>query len=446
MHSKKTREYDGSYLETLYNSLTADQLRTALVISSKNKVTPPRNRDDIIASLEETGRPDEELSKILLDIEASTPQKHCLFSKFKQSNNSAEFSIGTKINDNSINESFVFDLTNTVKIDNRETRITFDHLITVNEWVLAKDGETKRLERRKIRHPIIVHLDHKKCISLIFYPGFTQGGATSKEEKISYEDLIENLMHGITRKWGISFYSVPVDKCIKRLSDGESSKAKIIKTDFESQQGKMSISSSFKDRRSVDQYLSDFIDRHIDDKESKHSIRSAVKEAISDTTPNGVTALWTEDNIVSRIKYWEIGAEFLFVWHGAKSAPDKIRKIFYLIASLSEEITNPDIELMIDEIIRKKKDDIFTISDISSQFSINKEETKRAILSSVSAGLVRPVYRIKSRLNIIESENFWTEDLPKLSRLFTTEDGSEIDGAAPENIEVGFRRAYGEKA
>lgn len=252
-------------------------------------------------------------------------------------------------------------------------------------------------------------------------------------------------MHGITRKWGISFYSVPVDKCIKRLSDGESSKAKIIKTDFESQQGKMSISSSFKDRRSVDQYLSDFIDRHIDDPKSKHSIRSAVKEAISDTTPNGVTALWTEDNIVSRIKYWEIGAEFLFVWHGAKSAPPKIKKIFYLIASLSEEITNPDIELMIDEIISKKKYDVFTISDISSQFSINKEETKRAILSSVSAGLVRPVYRIKSRLNIIESENLWTEDLPKLSRLFTTEDGSEIDGAAPENIEVGFRRAYGKR-
>jgi hypothetical protein len=56
------------------------------------------------------------------------------------------------------------------------------------------------------------------------------------------------------------------------------------------------------------------------------------------------------------------------------------------------------------------------------------------------AGLVEPVFRLKTSDVILDTENDWTTDPTALARVFMTDKGTQIDGTHPANIEIGFHR------
>lgn len=438
MSTRRSREQGISSLETLYNSLTMDQLRTSLVRLTRK---PPRslsNKEEVIEAIEESGRTPEQIESVLLEVEAGSPVKHCLLMSSKDSISADSFSVGQVINSNSIRPCLVFKVVNV--IDQDDLVITFQHSVEAVEWRADPNNpDVRRKEERVLRHPIFLHLNRENNLAMFFYPGFSQGSGIKSEQKLTYVDLLEEFTGSLWRDLGISFIPVPVEKSIKLLSDSESNKVKIVKTEFESGRGKMSLSAPTKDNQSVDEYLSDFISPYVE--EEKHQqLKVAVREALKNTAPDTLAALWVDFNVVTRLKFWSFGAEFLFIWYGSNSSLYYMKKVFNLIVGISGGISKVSTEVMLKDVLSRTRDDVFTVANLVSGYSLGRDEVREVMTIAVGAGLIEPVYRLAVTEEVMGYKNDWTGKLDALAREFETENGEVIDGGDPRCIEVAFRK------
>jgi len=201
----------------------------------------------------------------------------------------------------------------------------------------------------------------------------------------------------------------------------------------------MSLAAPSEEKLSVDEYLTNFIKPHVKE-EFQDKLHSAVREALKNTAPNSLAVLWTRENVVTRLSFWDFGTEFLFIWYGTEQNFFAIEKIFELLISIANQLASSDLSSIFEEFTDTSNNEVFTMSMLASRHKVSINKLKKTTVSAINAGLIEPVYRLNTQEFLQEIPNEWVEDLSSLKQVFTSESGVEVDGRNPSNIEVGFRK------
>jgi hypothetical protein len=83
---------------------------------------------------------------------------------------------------------------------------------------------------------------------------------------------------------------------------------------------------------------------------------------------------------------------------------------------------------------------VFRPSDFQVRCGASESDIKAAVQAALTAGLIRPVYRIANARVIDPQARAWTPELVSLRRKYKTDGGVEVDGADPKEIAIGFER------
>lgn len=431
----RARELGERYYETLLNSLTIDQLRTALFRLKRQDAPVVRSRTEAISAVESAGWVEKDLNAMLLDIEAATPTRHAVITKF--SGSVPSFSDADLFNflpasTGGLRFRPVF-LTKSKDFYS----FTFEHEVEVREW-RDEEADVRRLFTTKIRHPIIARFYSSMEIAAFYFPGFSQGYSKTASERITYESVIASLTHALTYKFGSSFQQFPINNAIKFLQAGESPEIKIIRTDIDSGKGKVSLDSPH-ETNSVNDLLFSFIEPHV-----KTTVLSDLKRAIGSALDashsENFVIYWCNERVVTRVRLWSYACEFMFVWNDTESSFRSIDSIIQLLVSVAGQSERPGSKNLWEFLLSTPKGSILSQNELITRSNTTVDEALSVAIRAVQAGILEYVFRLRTDKLIVECANLWRADPEFYRREFTATDGQAINGADPKMLEVGFAR------
>jgi hypothetical protein len=327
--------------------------------------------------------------------------------------------------------------------------LRFEHIVPVREWVKSADGKTKTLSELSLRHPIVLRLYKRQegpRALIASFPGFSQGGGVKLSERLSYEVVLTELLTSIARTLGVNIQSFPLLRCLNLLAEGESKRVRVVDSDLHS--GAAGLAFSSRDTASsvndvIKKFLFPHLKAELGELVDEGAFHRAVSEAFKQSTYRSIVAFWEKEQVVTRIQFWAIGAEFLFVWQGVASTYGLIESIIAPLSSISRSLLDSTGEALWTWLIGQAEGQTLTLSHVCAERGISKELAQSTLLNGVNAGLLEPVYRIKTDELLHEMPNAWTPALSSLSRVFTTVKNEKIDGRNPFAIEVAFKRVVG---
>jgi hypothetical protein len=93
-----------------------------------------------------------------------------------------------------------------------------------------------------------------------------------------------------------------------------------------------------------------------------------------------------------------------------------------------------------DLIVSSPASTVLRPSDLHARSGANGREVREVVEAALTAGLIRPVYRIANESVSDPHARAWTAELLSLRRIWDTIDGAEVNGANPKEISIGFQR------
>ena len=311
----RSREVVGDdQLQTLLNSLTLDQVRSAIEVLAPTKKISLKSRKDSLEAVIRTHRSVAEIQSTLLDIEASAPFRHCVFSRL-QGAGVIERAAKLSPDPNRRSKGYrmrVSYVTQTASC----VSITLEHTVKVREWV-NKSPTQREIQNSQMRHPILVRLYANQGIAAFFYPGFSQGSGTPRGETIAYDDLLSDALSFISELIDVTFSALPIRECIKVFVEGANSRVRVVRSDVEASSGRVSLSSAYQEK-AVEEVLVEYLG------DLPPEIRALIldrgRKALGTSTANSVVLFWFEEKVVTRLQFWDIGTDMLFVWHGVPNS------------------------------------------------------------------------------------------------------------------------------
>jgi hypothetical protein len=442
----RRRRVEDDYLQTLIESVTIEQVRECLHNLSPGKRIGLRNRAEAFDALVSTGKSVGDITDELLSLEAQAPFRHCFITGIdnEPARTLVETFAGTIIK----TDTTEFRVAYTVNYPDWES-ITVEHVVPVREWVKSPDGKTKTLSELSLRHPIVLRLYKRQegpRALIASFPGFSQGGGVKLSERLSYEVVVTELLNSIAKTLGVAIQSFPLLRCLNLLAEGESRRVRIVDSAVHS--GEAGLAFSSRDTaNSVNDVVKKFLYPHLKaelgEKVDENTFHRAVAEAFRQSTYRSIVAFWEKEQVVTRIQFWSIGAEFLFIWQGAASTYGLIESIIAPLSNISRSLLNSNESNLWTWLVEQPEGKVLVLGNICAEHGVSKDAVQSILLNGVNAGLLEPVYRIRTDKLLHETPNAWTAALSSLSRIFTTENNEKIDGRNPHAIEVAFKRVVG---
>jgi len=436
----RTREIDRSDpIRTLLNSLTLESVREAAYILAPTRKVKIRSHASSYEDLLQVKRSTDDILQTLLDVEAQTPFKHALVARANEPANVLHF--GGKLRETSSAGGFDF-LVRHFRSVGDFSYVTLDHTVMVKEWVEGESSDTRKLEQYETRHPVVVRVCMSTGLVLISYPGFTQGTGTKRASMISYGDLLAAAVKVIA-SLGLNTHALPIRESLKVLLAGANRRVHSVRADIEKVDvGRFDLS-SLKQERTVEESLADLILPHLKGVATREEFIDSAKRAINSAEPNLLILYWVEESVLTRLKFWDIGCEMLFTWHGERAsyrAIDSLLQMLHETQAKIATVSDQGHENTLTWLSAQAAGQILRPADFAARFQISASDARKELVYAVKAGLLVPVFRLATNQVIEGSLNDWTDDPGKLRRSWMLDDGSEIDGANPANIDVAFRR------
>lgn len=429
----------GDPLKTLLNSLTLDSIREAAYLLSPSKKIKIRSHASSLEDILQVKQPTEKIVRTLLDVEAQTPFKHALLVRVVDFNGieSADFALGESI------ESGGFDFVLRHVLKTRDfLYLTLEHTVEVKDWVDGEDSSIRRLQHYETRHPIVFRVSLKTGVSILGYPGFSQGTATKRHSQISYGDLLGAAL-GAVKKINIETRALPVRESLKILQAGPNDRVLRIRADIEAPNvGRFDLSSLNQDK-AIEESLADLLLPHIDGGvAAREKFIASAKKAISGTEINFLVLFWVREGVMTRIKFWDIGCELLFTWHGEKASYRAIDAILQLLSETEDRLQRKaaDGRTLLAWISGLAAGSIVRPATVVEDFNLDSMAARHELVYAVKVGLLIPVFRLNTNSLLEGVTNDWTDDPGSLKRVWRLDSGGDFDGGAPSNLEVAFRR------
>lgn len=426
------REVDESYTQTLVNSMTIDQLRTAVATFGRG-AHPLGSKQEVCEALFAVGGSNAEIERVLLDIESRTPPKHCLVMRAQTAAapRFADLPASIWCEDVKVEFRRVYTLT-----QKKFSSVTFEHHVHVDEW-RAVDNNTKKRDVRIVRHPVIFRTYADLPVLLVGFPGFSGGSSDGELGNLNYEALIQSLTQAVARSMRMNVSALPIDQSLGILQSADSGRIRIVRSDMEAAKGRVSLSSDA-GKESVDDLLVNLISPHMA-RSDVRKLQSAVASAVRNAQKNYVVAYWKDEKIFTRIKFWMMGAEFLFVWGRGSQTFSAIKRILDIIVNVSSQIAEPTRLSLWQKIAELKSGEVVLPESLAAA-GYAQEEVKSALLEAVRAAILEAVFRIRAEEMLVDISNEWTADASSLKRIFLTSSGKIVDGRDLTRVEVAFRK------
>ena len=436
----RTREIDRSDpLRTLLNSLTLENIRDAAYLLAPTQKVRIKSHGTSHEEILKTKRPQAEIIQRLLEVEAQAPFKHALIANCTEP--ARAFRLESKVKESLTAGPFDFVVRNFLATGG-QVFVTFEHTVTVKEWVEGENETIRNLEQYETRHPIVLRVVESTGLLLLSYPGFSQGSAAKRSTVIAYADLLAAVMKAL-ESVGIETRPLPIRESLRLLMSGPNRRVHRVRADIEAANvGRFDLS-SLNQKKTVEESLADLILPHMSGGATREDFIDSAKRAINDTEANFLVLYWADEAVLTRLKFWDVGCEMLFTWHGERASYRAVDSILNLLLETQLRLakvsaSTPDAPLA--WLSALQGDEIVKPASFAEKFRLSATEARQELVYAVKAGMLSPVYRLNTNALIVDSLNSWTENPTDLRRSWATDDGAIVDGANPKNIEVAFRR------
>lgn len=430
------REVKDTPVKTLLNSLTIEQIRNIISrLDIQLNSDTGKTRESLIDGILSSGRDSGSILNCSYEIESLTPFKHFIFFFYYGEISSTPSSFSTHFSHICKN---VPTLKHTYfKVTPEIIYITMEHQVEVFELEEIHVNTFTRVTHL-IRHPICARLYRNNNTLIITYPGFSQGKSIRREDKLLYENVISDVLTFLEELVKIKAKSPPIRLALDKLAEIGSSEIKRIQICQNTAQGNISIKSRQSGLSAEELFvncLGESIDRNL-----KKQLMKEFQNNLSSNHVDSMILLWNSYNLVTRVAFWRIGAELLFIWNKSSHNYSKCMDIINSLINVSVDlvIDGPSM-LKISE--HFKPGEIIFTEHVINIFGGSPTEIRDILISAAQVGLLLPIFKIKTNEVLLDYCNDWTPDLLFLRRTFITESNEEIDGSLPSNIEVAFKRS-----
>lgn len=427
----------GNYLQTLLNSLTLEQIREAIFQLAPTRRIQIRRHADAEQALLQTGSEKNAIIATLLEVERRHPFKHCLLLRLTACDFDQSFvNVGAQFHSCGFDFKLSF-------ISNAPIKsLTFEHSVEFKEWIKVSE-DTRQRRTLVTRQPIVVRLLPKQGLLTINYPGFTHstshGGADS-----GYATVVEALIKVLQKEFGFGLRTLPIKTALGLFMEGPNRRVLRVKADVDSPLARLDVSSKQQDG-AIEEALAVFLASHLPNVE-RAQLTEAAKRAFNEASLNSVVLFWLREGLFTRLKFWDIGTELFFIWNKETPSYQAVDSIGTTLAITAEAAAVHFQSNPLDWLAKMEQFSVVTPAEMAAVHAMEPASAKDLLIRAMSAGLVEPVYRLKTNLLLAEIPNTWSPNLNQLKNTFTTESGLTIDGSDPTNIEVAFRRIGAAKA
>lgn len=308
--------------------------------------------------------------------------------------------------------------------------LKFVHTVDVVEWKTS-DEENFRKDKRKKRHPFVVVLRFEEQLATVSFPGYTQGTALAKAERLPYQTAVFQLINFITGlDLGLEFEDIaikaPLEFLLENIPEEISNAGRTIK-----QAGSgLSVNTAGDRSDVVSAFISLFPSLTPDQ----------VKEALQSTEASGMLLLWKKLGIFTRINLREGSTDILFIWKTGGASSVYTERIIQRLWEGIQAAGQPQF-LKASEALRVlPAGEVIRVSSLMQLYSLRQADSAKLLLNGLKSGLLEMRFRIRTD-NVIENfDNIWRTTLEEFPRSVVDETGDVIDLSDPTNIDVAYER------
>lgn len=432
---KRQRQKQSDDLETLLNALSVAELRVALSrLEGRTTQSEDQTKAGVAEAIRNSGKSQSSIKEALYDVQAETPFSHCLIAGCDPSAFRAVSNRRTKkIEDRRNNFRHVHTLVRAGTI-----YITFEREIEVVNWVANESKTIKRKEALNIVQPLVVRFRENSKAVTVSFPGFNQG-YVDEDKRVAYEDELTELLALVDVGIGIAAHPLPIAASINRLLDAKSTRLVRVSTDLFNPAGSLRVTSHSKNAPAEDALVK-LLTRALP-RLTPEQLRRAVTSGMTDSDAKSIELLWIDERVFTRMEFWPIGCDCLWVWQGTYRDYATIDSVVDLLLGAMTFAENNN-DAIWDRIVSMEPNAMIRLADLSAMFARPNEEVRALLIAAVRAGLLTPTYRLIAEERFLTEigKQFWEDSLPSLARTFKAEDGKTIDGRNPKHVEVAFRR------
>ncbi|WP_188248648.1 hypothetical protein [Stenotrophomonas maltophilia] len=425
------------YRDVLLASLTLEQLRLLLAtlwLGSDEDLPSLRSRKDAEKQILATAS----LERIIsagLEVEARSAMKHCFVGQIRSIDGVETLAVAPQWS------SFPFTKGEariaSIRDSDETLTVGLEHFVLSREWKQV-DERTKQIEERYVRHPLIVEIQKRAGVISIRYPGVSAGNASKQEDRVSYESLVEGILRLIAERFAIAVSALHIKDAVQTLQLASSPRVRVVSAEVESSNGRVLLSTN-DESNSVHEMLEEIIGDH--KKLTREELQEISSSFIRRSSANVMLLFWVQERIMTRIKFWSHGAEFLIIWSGQDPALSLERRVIQLVVDMSFGVSKKEVVDAWTVIAECRLGGILTPRVLAERSGSKPEEASKALIEASRAALVEPVFRVKDLLGLDDVADRWTRDL---ASLIGNKRSSGIQVSIDsKDVEVGFRRIGG---
>jgi hypothetical protein len=432
-------EFHGrEHLDLLFQSVTVDQLRTALAgLARGTSRASRRSKATLQEAVLETGRNLEDIRGAIYRTEALTPAKHFVL---QVADRTVDFATLDKLRRGS-DDSKQLHLSNVLR-NGEHAFLTYEERLEVTDYVPI-EADLIRKVTRPIRQPFVVRLTANRRTVLISYPG-TTALSGRRHPTVNYETTVKRVLDLLCESLAIAVEPLPVQRCITSLEKAGTRRFRVVarKSNL-ALGGRLSITSPDQ-RTSAEEALRMHFQKYLRDLVPPDLLQTALSRAAHDVFSDYLVLAWAGEKIRTRIQFWATGPEFLVVWDDEQKSFAAVDGIVSLFEKVAAEIDPDSRNGLWDRISATPDGELLWASSLADTHDASAATVREAIGDAIQAGLLEPVFRLARHEELAEPlAAQWTAALASLARSFVLASGEVVDGRDPREVQIAFRRVRG---
>lgn len=428
----RSRSLKADRIETALNSLSAEQLRS--VALSLRIPLEGKSKEDMQNTILESGNNLTGILNACYKAELHHPRKHLFIAKFSGVlPTPSPRSFAPQFNKNIGNLRLAYS-----SLDDTDCYMLFEHVVQSYE-MRQLEGETDLYQKvhLSLRHPVTVKIDGARKVILISYPGFTQGRVDANK-RIHYVDVVRELLNILDEHFGLSTSVLKLRDSLSKLAGSSEKRVIVSRTSPKTARGELDLRGYLSSNSSAADVLTNLLAPYLSIE--PENLASGIAEALRNAFSETEIATWKKEGITTRITYWELGPEMLFIWSGVQASISLINSLVDLVTSVETVTSSVEESAAWDLLVQMELDRIFTVTEVVNQWHLSAEHARNIIKTGIKAAIIAPVFRIKTSELIPNYINEWISDLSTLNSKFQDQHGHEIDGGDPANVEIAFKK------
>lgn len=427
-------------LDGLLDSLTIPQLLdTASALGKLSRVAQYKQKDRLVSELK-TIVDFDSLCLATHRIEALSPFKHAYLFSFKHTTASIAASFRSALAcAGHFTESFVpVDLGNdelaiqTAIADDVASILTIKlvHVVTSAEWARVSPTE-RHLKKLRERHPIAVTLRFDSGLASIAFPGYTQGGATEADQRVSYEKVAKDVVTIIQKTFSSDLIGLPVRPQLEALLNAPDPEVLDRGRSLRQTKGGSLTVNCHGTKDDTSELLSKLLKERI----NPADVRSALREATADV----VWLYWPSLKVDTKLTFDEFAPALLFLWRRGGATTAHLEHVLRRLAPRGAEhlVRVEQAEAFLGTVSRG---DVVRVSDLMQRFGLTRDEALGILTPMLATDQFALRFRVRTNKRLLDYENTWSNALDHLPICVTDEDDQEISLVDAGNVEVGYER------